>query len=95
MQSSPSTNSKAFISRITAELTEGGYIHKDPDSTGIVYKRKYILTEKGQETYKALLSALSKISENASKVVSIEKLMIFDEVLDVLDTNVTEYLKTI
>ena len=86
---------KAFISRITAELTEGGYIHKDPDSTGIVYKRKYILTEKGQETYKALLSALSKISENASKVVSIEKLMIFDEVLDVLDTNVTEYLKTI
>lgn len=86
---------KAFISRITAELTEGGYIHKDPDSTGIVYKRKYILTEKGQETYKALLSALSKISENASKLVSIEKLTIFDEVLKVLDTNVIEYLKTI
>ena len=86
---------KAFISRITAELTDGGYIHKDPESTGIVYKRKYILTEKGQETYKALLSALSKISENASKIVSHEKLMIFDEVLNVLDTNVIEYLKTI
>ena len=86
---------KAFISRITAELKEGGYIHKDPQSTGIVYKRKYILTEKGQETYKALLDALSKISENASKVIAPEKLMVFDEVLNVLDTNVTNYLKTI
>ena len=86
---------KAFISRITAELTDGGYIHKDPESTGIVYKRKYILTEKGHETYAALLSALSKISENASKVISLEKLMIFDEVLNALDANVIDYLKTI
>ena len=86
---------KAFISRITAELTDGGYIHKDPDSIGIVYKRKYILTEKGHETYAALLNALSKISENASKVISLEKLMIFDEVLNALDANVIDYLKTI
>ncbi len=86
---------KAFISRITAELTEGGYIHKDPDSTGIIYKRKYILTEKGKETYAALIDALTKISESASKLVSPEKLIIFDEVLNVLDANVIEYLKTI
>ena len=85
---------KAFISRITTELTEGGYIHKDPKSQGIVYKRKFILTEKGEETYKALLSALSRINENASKLVSYEKLVIFDEVLKAFDSNVMEYLKT-
>ena len=41
---------KAFISRITSELVADGYIEKDPGTKGIIYKRKFILTEKGMTT---------------------------------------------
>ena len=84
---------KAFISRITAELVAGEYITKDPMSKGIVYKRKYILTDKGAETYNALMKALSDISEKASNIVSQEKLVVFDEVLNILDNNIINYLR--
>ena len=84
---------KAFISRITAELTSGGYITKDPSTKDIIYKRKYILTEKGAETYSALTKELSEIFDKASKTVSIEKLNAFDEVLNILDDNIINYLK--
>ncbi len=84
---------KAFISRITAELTEGGYITKDPSSQGIIYKRKYILTDKGIETYNALIKALSDLSGKASELVSQEKLRTFDEVLNILDNNIINYLR--
>lgn len=84
---------KAFISRITAELTEGGYICKDPNSKGIIYKRKYILTEKGHAAYDALTGALTAMTEEASREISAEKLQIFDQVLNVLDKNIIDYLK--
>ena len=84
---------KAFISRITAELTDSGYICKDPDSVGMVYKRKYVLTEKGQATYNALLKALSQITENTRTEITDTKLQIFNEVLVALDKNIIDYLK--
>ena len=84
---------KAFISRITAELTSGGYIMKDPSSKDIVYKRKYILTDKGTGTYNALVKELSDIFDKASKSVSSEKLAAFDEILNILDNNIINYLK--
>ena len=84
---------KAFISRITAELIDGGYIHKDPSSDGIIYKRKYILTEKGKATYQALINRLGEVSKKAESRFSAEKLAAFDEVLNALDTNIINYLK--
>ncbi len=84
---------KAFISRITTELTESGYICKDPDSVGMVYKRKFVLTEKGEATYDALLKALSQITEKTRAEITDAKLQIFNEVLVALDKNITDYLK--
>lgn len=84
---------KAFISRITAELTGNGYICKDPDSTGMIYKRKFVLTEKGREIYDALLNELSKITLKTRDQLTDAKLQAFTEVLDVLDKNITDYLK--
>lgn len=84
---------KAFISRITAELTKNGYICKDPDSVGMIYKRKFVLTEKGHEIYDALLGELSKITEKTRTEITDTKLQIFNEVLAAVDKNITEYLK--
>ena len=84
---------KAFISRITAELSSGGYIVKDPATQDIIYKRKFILTEKGANTYDALTKELSDIFEKASRLVPHEKLAAFDEVLNILDDNIINYLK--
>lgn len=84
---------KAFISRITAELTENGYICKDPASVGMIYKRKFVLTEKGHEIYDALLNELSKITSKTRDKLTDAKLQAFTEVLDVLDKNITDYLK--
>ena len=84
---------KAFISRITAELTNGGYIMKDPSLKDIVYKRKFILTDKGTKTYAALTKELSDIFDKASTAVSQEKLAVFDEILKLLDNNIINYLK--
>ena len=83
---------KAFISRITAELTSSGYIMKDPSSKGIVYKRKFILTDKGAKTYNALIKELSDIFDKASITVSREKLAVFDEIMNLLDDNIINYL---
>ena len=40
---------KAFISRITAELVEKGYITKNDENAVGKYKNKFILTEKGND----------------------------------------------
>ncbi|MBQ8393933.1 MAG: hypothetical protein IJX51_09255 [Clostridia bacterium] len=84
---------KAFISRITAELIEGDYIIKDPGPKGIIYKRKYILTEKGKAVYKALTDALTGIIAEVNHEIPAEKLAIFDEVLNSLDKGIIDYLK--
>ena len=84
---------KAFISRITAELVSEGYIEKDPNSKGIIYKRKYILTEKGVSVYNDLKSTLASITAKASDQIPREKLETFDEVLNILDKNIMSSLK--
>jgi DNA-binding MarR family transcriptional regulator len=84
---------KAFISRITAELMENGYICKDPNSVGMIYKRKFVLTEKGHEIYDALLKELSQITEKTRYEITDTKLQAFTEVLSTLDKNIIDYLK--
>ena len=84
---------KAFISRITSELVADGYIEKDPGSKGIIYKRKFILTEKGTEVYNDLKATLASFTTKASEQVSPEKLAIFDEVLNIIDRNTKNFLK--
>ena len=84
---------KAFISRITAELVEEGYIEKNPNTAGIIYKRKFILTEKGNNVYEVLKSTLADITKKASEQIPREKLGVFDEVLNILDENIINSLK--
>ena len=84
---------KAFISRITSELVADGYIEKDPGSKGIIYKRKFILTEKGMAVYNDLKATLASFTTKASEQVSPEKLAIFDEVLNIIDRNTKNFLK--
>jgi DNA-binding MarR family transcriptional regulator len=84
---------KAFISRITSELVADGYIEKDPGSKGIIYKRKFILTEKGMTVYNNLKSTLASFTTKASEQISAEKLAIFDEVLNIIDRNTKNSLK--
>jgi len=84
---------KAFISRITAELVNDGYIEKDPDSKGIIYKRKFKLTEKGMAVYNDLKTTIESITAKASEKIPADKLATFDEVLNILDKNIMNSLK--
>ena len=59
----------------------------------MIYKRKFVLTEKGHEIYDALLNELSKITSKTRDQLTDAKLQAFTEVLDVLDKNITDYLK--
>ena len=76
-----------------SQLIEGDYIIKDPGPKGIIYKRKYILTEKGKAVYKALTDALTGIIAEVNHEIPAEKLAIFDEVLNSLDKGIIDYLK--
>jgi DNA-binding MarR family transcriptional regulator len=72
---------------------ENGYICKDPNSVGMIYKRKFVLTEKGHEIYDALLKELSQITEKTRYEITDTKLQAFTEVLSTLDKNIIDYLK--
>ena len=58
---------KAFISRVTGELTRLGYIEYS-DKKGTKYKNKLILTERGKE----VMSKVSDIIDNTIAVVTEE-----------------------
>lgn len=84
---------KAFISRITTQLSNDGYITKAPGTTGLIYKRKFILTEKGNSVYDELKLALADVVINASKEIPEGNLQIFDQVLNILDKNLIDSVK--
>ncbi len=76
---------KAFISRITAELSEKDYINRATGPKQGKYKTKFVLTEKGTEIFKILQTLLCEFIGEISKDTPIRKLEIFYEVLNSID----------
>lgn len=76
---------KAFISRVTTELSEKGYINRSVGPKQGKYKTKFLLTEKGEEINKILNELICKFIRSISKNTPIKKLEIFYEVLSSID----------
>lgn len=84
---------KAFISRVTSELEKRGYIQRNQNSRGSIYKSKFILTESGLEVTQYINQRLAKIMENVSGEIPDHKLKVFYEVLTIIDENISFQLK--
>lgn len=82
---------KAFISRITSELTEKDYITKDKNAKG-KYKTKYVLTEKGQEINKIITGILAECLKHVDAKLSVKKLEVFYEMLEKIDFGIADLL---
>lgn len=81
---------KAFISRITFELTDKEYITK---SSAHVYKTKFVLTEKGKEINNIINEATSLAIAEITRDISAEKMRTFYSVLSKLDSGISDILK--
>ena len=84
---------KAFISRITSELTEKNYIVKDEKNAKGKYKTKLILTESGWEIYGIVIEILEDSFKQVDSNISMKKLEVFYEVLEKIDLGVTSLVK--
>ena len=82
---------KAFISRITSELSEKDYITKDKNAKG-KYKTKFVLTEKGQEMNGVITGILAECFEYVDARLSLKKLEIFYETLEKIDFGIADLL---
>lgn len=82
---------KAFISRITSELSEKDYITKDKNAKG-KYKTKFVLTEKGQEMNGVITGILAECFEHVDARLSLKKLEIFYETLEKIDFGIADLL---
>lgn len=83
---------KAFISRITSELIEKGYIAKADGSEG-KYKIKFNLTDTGIELYKCIVGIIIELIERVDSHISVKKLEIFYELLAGIDNGVEALVK--
>ncbi|MBQ7353209.1 MAG: MarR family transcriptional regulator [Clostridia bacterium] len=83
---------KAFISRITSELIEKGYIAKEDGSEG-KYKIKFYLTEKGEEINQIIVQIVMECLEKVDSHISLKKLEIFYELLAGIDKGVEALVK--
>ena len=84
---------KAFISRITNELSEKSYIVRDDESARGKYKTKFVLTQSGREVYLTISEILQGCIEHIDANISKKKLEIFYEVLAKIDFGVSDLLK--
>ncbi len=82
---------KAFISRITSELTEKDYITKDKNAKG-KYKTKFVLTEKGQRINMEITDILIECFKHVDAKLSVKKLEIFYETLEKIDFGIADLL---
>lgn len=80
---------KAFISRITNELLEKGYIEKENNSQK-KYKTNFILTEKGMEINKRMIEVVSNYVHLVNKNVSQKEIELFYEVLNEFDAEISK-----
>ena len=84
---------KAFISRVTAELENRGYIERKQNSQGSIYKSKFSLTEAGLEVNKYISKKIAEIMGEVSGEIPDHKLKVFYEVLSIIDENISFQLK--
>ena len=76
---------KAFISRITTELSEKDYINRATGPKQGKYKTKFVLTEKGTEIFGILQALICEFIHETSNDIPVRKLEIFYEVLNYID----------
>jgi len=81
---------KAFVSRVSSELFEKGYIARSMVAEH-TYNAKYVLDEKGRKITERIDEKLSAVFKNIDKDITPEKLAIFNEVLAMLDKNIEEF----
>ena len=84
---------KAFVSRVTDELSKKEYISRDKNSRGSIYKSKFVLTEQGKEISNFISKKIEKVMEDVGGEIPEHKLKIFYEVLGILDENISFELK--
>ncbi|MBO5286889.1 MAG: hypothetical protein J6B34_02060 [Clostridia bacterium] len=84
---------KAFISRITGELSEKNYIVRDSESARGKYKTRFVLTDSGKQIYRICTDVLQECIERVDTNISKKKLEIFYEVLAKIDLGVSDLLK--
>ncbi len=76
---------KAFISRITTELSEKNYIIRAIGPKQGKYKTKFVLTEEGKKIHGVITELLSSFISEINRNTSIKKLEIFYDVLSSID----------
>lgn len=81
---------KAFISRITSELTDKEYIKKGSEHA---YKTKFVLTEKGKDINDIINEAISSAIKTITKDIPADKMRTFYDVLSTLDDGIADILK--
>jgi DNA-binding MarR family transcriptional regulator len=84
---------KAFVSRITSELEGKGYITRNQNDHGSIYKCKFILTDAGLEVNKYRNDNIAIIMGEVSGSIPDHKLRTFYEVLSIIDENIAFQLK--
>lgn len=80
---------KAFISRITNELLDKGYIEKE-DNTQKKYKTRFILTESGKEINKKMVEIVTGYVQLVNQNVSQRDIEIFYNVLNEFDSEISK-----
>lgn len=80
---------KAFISRITAELRDLGYVEYDSETGSEIthYKKRLSLTQKGRDVMSAVNESVQNAVNKIADGISPHQLETFYHVLDVFDGN--------
>ena len=84
---------KAFVSRVTSELENRGYIERTQNSQGSIYKCKFTLTEQGLEINHYISKKIAEIMNNVSGNIADYKLKGFYDVLEAIDENISFQVK--
>lgn len=84
---------KAFVSRVTTELENRGYIERKQNSHGSIYKSKFVLTQEGLEINEYIGKKIAEIMGKVSGEIPDHKLKVFYEVLAIIDENISFQLK--
>ncbi len=79
---------KAFISRITNELLEKGYVTKE-ENTAKIYKTNFILTEKGKEINEKMTQIVNNYVHLVNQNVSKSDIETFYNVLNEFDLEIS------
>ena len=84
---------KAFVSRVTSELEKRGYIERNQNDRGSIYKCKFVLTEAGLEVNHYINQKIAEVMGDVSGTIAEHRLRVFYEVLGIIDENISFELK--